>query len=156
MFELQQPWWEIAARAAIVYAALFPLIRVFGKRELGQLTAFDFIFLLLIAQSVSRAMTGGDRSLTAAFVALSTLTLINFAVVFVTARVRVVQRVLEGRPQFLIRAGRIDHRALRREGLTNNDLFAALREHGCTEPEQVEWAILETTGAISVKKRAAA
>jgi uncharacterized membrane protein YcaP (DUF421 family) len=155
MFELMQPWWEIAVRAAVIYVTLFALIRVFGKRELGQLTAFDFIFLLLIAQSVSRAMTGGDRSLTAAFVALLTLTLINFAVVFATARVRIVQRALEGRPQFLSRSGRIDHGALRREGLTNNDLFAALREHGCTKAEDVEWAILETTGSISVKKRAA-
>jgi uncharacterized membrane protein YcaP (DUF421 family) len=155
MFELSQPWWEIAVRAAVIYVTLFALIRVFGKRELGQLTAFDFIFLLLIAQSVSRAMTGGDRSLTAAFVALLTLTLINFIVVFATARLRVVQRVLEGRPQFLIRSGRIDQSALRRECLTNNDLFAALREHGCTKPEEVEWAILETTGSISVKKRGA-
>ena len=69
MFELTRPWWEIIARAAIIYVGLFLVLRLFGKRQLGEFTPFDLIFLLLVSDSVSRALVGGDRSLSAAFLA---------------------------------------------------------------------------------------
>jgi uncharacterized membrane protein YcaP (DUF421 family) len=153
MFSMTVPWWDIAARAAIVYAALFLLIRLTGKREVGELTPFDLVFLLVISEQVSPALTGGDESLTAAGVGIVTLMGLNLGVTYLTARVRRAEHVLEGRPQFLVRRGKVDYDTLHREAISKNELLAALRENGCFVPGEAEWAVLETNGTISVKPR---
>lgn len=153
MFSMTVPWWEIALRAAIVYAALFLLIRITGKREVGELTPFDLVFLLVIAEQVSPALTGGDESLAAAGIGLAVLMGLNLALTHLTARVRRAEHALEGRPRFLIRSGRVDYATMRREAVSKNELLAALRENGCFRPSQAEWAVLETTGSIAVKPR---
>lgn len=153
MFVTTVPWWELIARSAIVYAILFAIIRISGKRELGELTPFDLIFLLLISEQVSPALTGGDESVSAGLIGLITLFVLNLAVTIVTARSHRAERLLEGRPRFLIRGGRVDYAVLREEAISKNDLLAALRDHGCFRPSQVEWAILETSGTISVQGR---
>ena len=153
MFSLTVPWWEIALRAAIVYAGLFLLIRITGKREVGELTPFDLVFLLVIAEQVSPALTGGDESLTAAGVGLVTLMALNLAATYLTARVRLAERVMEGRPRFLVRAGKVDYETMRREAISKNELLTALRENGCFRPSEAAWAVLETDGSISVKPR---
>jgi uncharacterized membrane protein YcaP (DUF421 family) len=152
MLHMTAPLWEVIARAAIIYGVMFAAIRFAGKRELGELTPFDLIFLLLISEQVSPALTGGDDSVLAAFVGLATLLALNKAVTIVTARSHRAERILEGRPQFLVRKGRVDYARLRAEAISKNDLLAALRQNGCLRPSQVEWAVLETSGAISVKK----
>jgi uncharacterized membrane protein YcaP (DUF421 family) len=155
MFELTRPWWEIIARAAIIYVGLFLVLRLFGKRQLGEFTPFDLIFLLLVSDSVSRALVGGDRSLSAAFLALVTLMALNLAMTYVTTRFHLAERLLEGRPQFLVRDGKVDYDALRREGVSKNDLLAALRKNGCESPGEADWVVLETAGTMTVKRRAA-
>jgi uncharacterized membrane protein YcaP (DUF421 family) len=155
MFSLSVSVWELAVRAAIVYVVLFALIRLTGKREVGELSPFDLVFLLLISEQVSPALTGGDQSVSAALIGLFVLTALNALVTHLTARFPRAERVLEGRPRFLIRRGRVDYRTLRREAISKNELLAALRENGCFRPSQAEWAVLETDGAISVKPRGA-
>lgn len=153
MFSLTVPWWEIALRAAIVYAALFLLIRITGKREVGELTPFDLVFLLVIAEQVSPALTGGDESLAAAGIGLVVLTALNLGITYLTARIPRAERVLEGRPRFLIRRGRVEYETMRSEAVSKVELLAALRENGCFRPSEAEWAVLETNGSISVKPR---
>lgn len=151
MFSMTVPWWEIVARAAFIYLALFALIRMTGKREVGELTPFDLVFLLVISEQVSPALTGGDQSLVAAIVGLVALLGLNLAVTYLTAHIPRTERVLEGRPRLLIRRGKVDYETLRREAVSKNELLAALREKGCMRPSQAEWAVLETNGRISVK-----
>ena len=153
MFTMTVPWWEIALRAAIVYAALFLLIRITGKREVGELTPFDLVFLLVIAEQVSPALTGGDESLAAAGVGLAVLMGLNLGATYLTARIPRAERVLEGRPRFLLRCGKVDYATMHSEAVSRNELLAALRENGCFRPSQAEWAVLETNGSISVKPR---
>lgn len=153
MFSISVPVWELVVRAAIVYVALFGVIRLTGKREVGELSPFDLVFLLLISEQVSPALTGGDESVVAAMIGLFVLTALNALVTHLTARFPPAERVLEGRPRFLIRRGRVDYRMLRREAVSKNELLAALRENGCFRPSQAEWAVLETDGVISVKPR---
>jgi uncharacterized membrane protein YcaP (DUF421 family) len=153
MFSISVPVWELAVRAAIVYVALFGVIRLTGKREVGELSPFDLVFLLLISEQVSPALTGGDESVVAAMIGLLVLTALNALVTHLTARSSRAERVLEGRPRFLIRGGKVDYRTLRREAVSKTELLAALRENGCFRPSQAEWAVLETDGAISVKPR---
>ena len=153
MFSTTVPIWELLARAAIVYVALFIVIRFTGKREVGELSPFDLVFLLLMSEQVSPALTGGDQSVIAAGIGRAVLTTLNLLVTHLTARIPRAERVLEGRPRFLIRKGKVDYQMMRKEAVSKNELLAALRENGCFRPSQAEWAVLETDGVISVKAR---
>ena len=153
LLKLSRPWWELVLRAASVYAMLFALVRLFGKREIGKFTPFDFIFLLIIGAAVSRAIVGGDRSLTAAAIVVVTLAALNYVVGYISLRWQLADRFIEGRPVILVKDGKVKYETLRREGITKNDLLAALRKHGCDRPSDAARVVLETAGSITVKKR---
>ena len=136
MFQLTVPWWEILARAALLYVVLFALVRMTGKRQVGEMTPFDLILLMLLSEQASQALSGGDQSVTGATMGLVILVMLNVAVVFITARWMRAEHWLEGRPQFLIRDGRVDYKMLKRESISKNDLMASLREHGCMSPHE--------------------
>lgn len=153
MFTLTIPWWELLARGAIIYLAVFLLLRLTGKRQVGQFTPFDLVLLLLISEACSNAFSAGDDSVAAALIVVVTLLALNFLIGWVTERSVWVERVLEGRPRFLIRNGKVDYDMLRRESLSKNELLSAIRQQGCFSPDQVEYAVLETSGRISVRKR---
>jgi uncharacterized membrane protein YcaP (DUF421 family) len=91
----------------------------------------------------------------AALLGLVALLGLNLGVTYLTTRAPRAERVLEGRPRFLIRDGRVDYRRMRAESVSRNELLSALREHGCFRPSQARWAVLETNGSITVKPRAA-
>lgn len=153
MFESTVPLWEPVLRGALIYAAILLLLRITGKRQVGQFTPFDLVLLLLVSEAVSNALTGGDNSITSGVIAVATMLLLNLAVGWTTTRSTRLEHTLEGRPQFLIKNGRVDYGVMRREGLSKNDLLAAIRGQGCFRPGQVEYAVLETSGQISVRKR---
>jgi uncharacterized membrane protein YcaP (DUF421 family) len=153
MFTLSVSVWELAARAAIIYVALFVTIRLTGKREIGEIAPFDLVFLLLVSEQVSPSLTGDDKSITAALIGLVVLLGLNIGATYLTQRWKPAEHLLEGRARFLIKNGKVDYATLRREGVSHNDLLAALRENGCTRPSEAEWAVLETDGAISVLKK---
>jgi uncharacterized membrane protein YcaP (DUF421 family) len=155
MFVPTVPLWEPVLRGALIYAALLILLRLTGKRQVGQFTPFDLVLLLLVSEAVSNALSGGDDSVTGGLIVVATMLLLNLAVGWMTTRSPVVERRLEGRPQFLIKNGRVDYAVLRRESLSKNDLLAAIRQEGCFRPREVEYAVLETSGRISVRKREA-
>jgi uncharacterized membrane protein YcaP (DUF421 family) len=154
MFSLTVSWWEIVVRAAIIYVALFALIRITGKREVGEMTPFDLVFLLVIAEQVSPALTGGDDSVAAALIGLVVLLLLNSGVTMLTTRWRRAERLLESKPRLLVRNGKVDYAVLRREGISKNELLAAIRQQGAWRPQQVDWAVIETSGSISMRIRA--
>ena len=154
MFELTLPWWELVLRGGGIYVMVLLLLRISGKRELGQLAPFDLVLLLLISEAVSPALTGGDESWIGAAIVIAIMLLLD-AGVGLLSRWRPAERAIEGRPRFLLRGGRVDYRMLRSEQITRNDLLAALRAQGCFRPSQAEYAVLETSGKISVKKREA-
>lgn len=150
MFHLGTPLLEIVARSLAVYAAIFVGLRLMGKRQLGQMTIFDLVVILLIANAVQNAMVGPDTSLQGGLVAAGVLLLANFLV----ARVRLldpkVERLLEGTPTMLIREGRYLDANLRKEGIDRAELQSALREHGLSEAKDARVAYLEPEGSISI------
>src|SRR5437870_13039590 len=95
--KLAVPAWEIALRCAAIYLILLLGLRLFGKREVGQFTLFDLVFVLLVANAVQPAMTGPDNSLGGGFVIIATLLLLNFAVSRLRVRLPVVERLLESK-----------------------------------------------------------
>lgn len=143
---------EIALRATIIYIVVLIGIRLAGKREVGQMTPFDLVLLLLIANAVQNAMTGPDTSVTGGVVAAGTLLAMNAVVTRLVWRHRVVRRFVEGTPTLLIREGRILSENLAKEQVTTEELEQALREHGIATVADVSLAVLEIDGAISVLK----
>jgi uncharacterized membrane protein YcaP (DUF421 family) len=142
----------IVLRVCAVYLFLLVLVRLAGKREVGQLSPMEFLCVLLLSETVSPALTGGDHGVPAAMVAAFTLMALSILVNVLAFRSRWVEELTEGRPELLIRSGRIDRRVMRRERITRTELEAALRRHGLDSVERVARAYVETNGDITVLK----
>jgi uncharacterized membrane protein YcaP (DUF421 family) len=153
MVLLAVPPWDIVLRTAVVYLFILLGLRVAGKRELGQMTVFDLVVLLLIANAVQNAMTGSDSSLLGGLLAAVVLLALNWLVAGMRLRWPRLRRVLEGSPTILVLRGKVIADHMRREGLDEETLEAAVREHGVAELSQVEVAVLEIDGSISVVPR---
>lgn len=150
MFIPQAPIWQTIARTAIIYLVMLVGLRLAGKREIGQLTVFDLVVLLLISNSVQNAMVGDDRSVTGGLVAAAMLLLLDRGVSALGLRSPRLRRAIEGSPTLLILHGQLLRDHLRKEGLDEETLQAALREHGVQDSAEVEMAVLEIDGSISV------
>lgn len=143
---------QIILRSSIIYIVVLIGIRLTGKREVGQMTPFDLVLLLLIANAVQNAMTGPDTSVTGGLVAAGTLLVLNRAVGYIVWRNKKVRRVVEGTPTVLIHSGKIVERNIIRERIAEEELRQTLREHGIMNIEEVYLAVLEIDGVVSVLK----
>ena len=150
MFDLEISGWSIVARTVIVYAALLIGLRLAGKREMGQMTPFDLVVILLIANAVQNAMVGPDTSVTGGLIAAAVLIVANYAVALGRERIPLLKGAVEGSPTLLISNGEFVEEHLRREGLDKDEVLMAIREHGVAEVKDVRMAVLETDGSISI------
>jgi len=138
-------------KACIVYFVLWAIIRISGRRTLGEMSAFDFILFLIIGGSTQRAITGEDYSLTNALILVSTFVVIEIVLSLLDLRSPALRRVFEGTPTVLVENGQLMTYRLQRTRVTeDNILEAARRLHGLTRMEQIKFAILESTGKISI------
>ena len=153
LFHLSAPWWVFVLRATAIYALVMVLVRVSGKRAVGQFTPFDLVLLILIGNAVQNGINGGDNSLTGAAIMATTLIALNYAVAFVTSRSRRAERLVEGEPVVLARDGKVFDHVLRRELVSQSDFREALRMNSIEDVAEVELALLETNGHISVVPR---
>jgi uncharacterized membrane protein YcaP (DUF421 family) len=152
MFDLSSSWWELPARAAIIYAVLLVLVRLSGKRTVGQFTPFDLLVVMLLSESVSAGLSGGEESVTGGLLAAATLIALNMLVAVVTARSTRLQALAEGEPVLIGRDGRIHARTLRQHHVPMLDVERALREADC-DLKDMKCAFLEADGGISVLKK---
>ncbi|HEX4866203.1 MAG TPA: YetF domain-containing protein [Acidimicrobiales bacterium] len=142
---------EIVGRSLVVYVAVLVGLRVGGRREIGQLTPFDLVVILLVANAVQNAMVGADTTLLGGLVAAATLLVVNAIVARLRLRSPRLRQLVEGVPVVLIQHGEWVGDNLRREGLTADEVMAAIREHGeIGDVTHVELAVLETDGSVSV------
>jgi uncharacterized membrane protein YcaP (DUF421 family) len=141
---------DIVWRTAAVYVVTLAGLRLSGKREIGQITVFDFAVLLLLANAVQNAMVGPDTSLAGGVLAAGVLRVLSALVVRAGLHWPKLRHVLEGSPTLLVLHGKSLEDHLHREGLDDEALETALREHGITEIRNVEMAVLEIDGTISV------
>ena len=153
MLELAVPWWELVLRSAVVFAVLLVLLRLTGKRQVGQLAPNDLVLLLILSNAVQNSMNAGDNSLVGGLISAATLVALNYVVSRLVLRSRTVERFVDGRPQILVRDGILFDAALADAGITRDELDGALRQNGCSSPRDVHLAILETNGSISVQQR---
>lgn len=150
MFNLQEPWWSIIVRTTAVYLAVLLGLRLAGKREIGQLTVLDLVVLLLISNAVQNAMLGHDTSLLGGIIAVAVLLVMSVVLAQLRMRSTRLRHLVEGSPSVLVLHGELIPAAMRREGLDEETLQAALREHGVAQISDVEMAVLEIDGSISV------
>jgi uncharacterized membrane protein YcaP (DUF421 family) len=153
MWNLSVPWWELIVRSALVYLFLVVILRLTGKRQVGQLAPFDLVLLLVLSNAVQNSMNGGDNSLLGGLISATTLIALNYGVGIATFRSKKLEAVVEGRPEVLIHNGKLYEQVLTRAQLTRHEVNAALRQAGCVCVEEVHTAILENNGAISVTPR---
>jgi uncharacterized membrane protein YcaP (DUF421 family) len=142
--------WQIPLRTIIIYLVVLVGLRLSGKRQMGQMTPFDLVLLLLISNAVQNGMTGPDTSLLGGILSAGTLLLGNQLLGFSRARIPALRRALEGQPTVLVRDGAVVQASLEREEITEEEVMTALREHGIEDVADVEQATLEIDGSISV------
>ena len=150
MFHLGTPAWQIVVRCVVVYLVVFAGMRLMGKREMGQMTAFDFVAILLIANAVQTAMVGPDTSLDGGLIGAAVLLGANRGLSALRLQRGAVGRIIEGAPTLLVRNGQFVEGGLRREEITVDDVEEAMREHGIDDLTEVKLAYLEVDGSISI------
>lgn len=137
--------------ASTVYLTLMVLFRLTGRRTLAQVTTFDLVLLLIISEAVQQALIGDDFSLTQAFIVIVTLVVLERGSDYLAWRFPWFRRVSASVPVVLVRNGVADERMLRHYRLTVDDVVTAARvQHGLMGFDQVDWAVLENSGGISV------
>src|SRR4051794_24112102 len=153
MWQLTVPAWALVLRSVVVYSFLICLLRLTGKRQVGQLAPFDLVLLLILSNAVQNAMNSGDNSIVGGMISAVTLVGVNWIVGLVTYKSKIAERLVEGTPELLVHNGKIAEGALRWAKMTQRELLSALREAGCADVAEVRAAFLENDGSISVIPR---
>jgi uncharacterized membrane protein YcaP (DUF421 family) len=141
---------DVVLRVGLIYLFLVVVLRLSGKREVGQMSILELIVVLLISDAVQNSMVGDNTTVWAGPVAVLTLLGLDYGLNYLIRRSRGLRKAIEGEPRLLVRDGRILPRALREEKLDVEEVEAAVREHGLARVAEVREAILETDGTISV------
>jgi uncharacterized membrane protein YcaP (DUF421 family) len=143
------PWWELIIRAVVIYLALLVCLRIFGKREVGQFTLYDLVFILLVANALQPAITGPDNSIVGGLVLIIALVLTNAGVARLD-RIPRFHRLLAAPPAVIIQDGKYLTDVMKREGVDQEEVETAMREHGVAEVKDVQLGVLEPDGSISI------
>jgi uncharacterized membrane protein YcaP (DUF421 family) len=137
-----------ALRVALVFAALLLAFRILGKRELGRLSPFELVTLMLVPEILSSSIQG-EGSLVNGLVGLSTLLSLVLITSVLAHRFELVERAVEAQPTVLVAHGRMIQRALNSERIVPDELFAEMRKQGLSDLREVAWAVLENSGNIT-------
>jgi len=144
---------DIMLRATVIFFALYILVRLMGKRELGQMTPFELIVLVVIGDLIQQGVTQNDFSLTGAIIAISTIAFLALAMSWLSYLSSRAERLLEGEPRVIIRDGELMTHNLRRDRLTVAEIESEMRLAGIAHTRDVAWAIVEPRGKISFIQR---
>ena len=142
---------EAVIRGAIIYLVMLVIVRMSGRRTMAQLTPFDFVLLLIVAETTQQALLGDDFSITNAVILILTLFLMDIGFSYLKRWSPLVSTLVDGHPTVLIHNSEIDHHALRRARLSMTEVMAAARhQQGLESADQIEHAVLECDAGISI------
>jgi uncharacterized membrane protein YcaP (DUF421 family) len=142
---------EIVLRCLAIYMVVWLVFRISGKRTLKDLTTFDFVLLLIISECTQQGLVGQNYSITGAAIAVSTLVMIDILLSLLKRRFEKVEKVLDNVPVLLIEKGRLHRERLRKERVDEADILVYARAvHGISRLDEIDYAILETGGQISI------
>jgi uncharacterized membrane protein YcaP (DUF421 family) len=148
--------WELIVRGSAMYLFLFLLFRVVIKRRMGAVGMADILILVIVADAAQNGMSGDYQSITEGFILVATLIAWNVLIDWLVFAVPALQRILEPPPLLIIDNGRVLHRNLRIEFMSQADLDTKLREHGVADAREVARAYMEPDGQVTVIKKAPA
>ena len=154
VFDLSIPLWELVLRTAVVYITVLGLLRLAGKRELGQMTPADLVVILIIANAVQNSMNGGDVSLIGGLVSAATLVGGNLLVGRFGRYLPIIGRLIVEEPTLLVQDGKPIVENLKHEHVDVAEVEMAAREHGISDLDEVAAAVLEIDGSISIIPKA--
>ena len=137
----------------MVYLFIFVLLRMLGKKHVGEMAPFDLVILLILSESVQNALVADDKSVSGGLVVAGTLFGISQLIGYVTWKSKRAERFLDGAPRVLVRNGTVDRAAMAQEQITHSELIEALRQEGCTTLTKVRFAVLENDGSITIGLR---
>lgn len=146
---------QLLLRAVAVYIFLIVALRMAGRREMGQLTTFDLVLLLILSNAVQNSINAGDNSLGGGMVSAFVLLAINWMVGWATYRWRWLDRLVQGRPVRIVTEGRLHRRALARERITLEELRSALRKQGIEGLRECQQIVLEADGTLTAVRKGA-
>ena len=144
---------DIVARATVMFAVLYVLLRIMGKRELGQLTPFELVVMIVLGDLIQQGVTHNDFSLTGAILAITTFAFLGMLMSWITYLFPRAERLLDGEPRVIIRNGKLLDENLRRDRITKSEVLSEMRLAGIASMDKVAWAILEPQGKISFIKK---
>jgi uncharacterized membrane protein YcaP (DUF421 family) len=140
----------IAAKTAVIYLFLIFGLRLLGKRELGQMSLYDLVMIIVLGNAVQNAMINNDNTLVGGLVAATVLLVLNRLFNMLTLRSHRIEALMVGEPVLIISNGMLLAAPMKRQGITEEQVMAALREHGMDDVAAVHMAVLEVDGTISV------
>lgn len=152
MFDMSLDWWEFILRAVIIYCVLLLMVRVSGRRTVGQFTPFDLLVVMLLSESVSNSLSGGDDSVGGGLIVAATLVGLNMLTSYLSSRNRKLSDLLDGTPVLLGRNGKVFEKVLKKCRLSDTEVREALREADCAL-EEMGCLFLEADGNITVQKK---
>ena len=140
---------DIAIRSAVIFVFIYVLMRIIGRRELSSLEPFDLILLVVLGDSVQQAVTQDDYSVTGAVIVVATIALLQVSVSYLNFKVPRLRPIFDGEPIVIVQDGKVIEGNARRERLTLEDIAEAARMQQIASLEDVQWAVLETSGELS-------
>ena len=140
---------DVVFRGIAVFVFIFVLTRVMGRRELSSLEPFDLILLIVLGDAVQQSLTQDDYSVTGAFIVISTIAILQVGVSYLNFRVPRLRPLLDGEPIVIVQDGKVIEANAKRERLTPEDIAEAARLQQIGSLEDVQWAILETSGELT-------
>lgn len=152
MFDMELPWWEFVVRGAIVYAVLLLLIRIAGRRTVGQFTPFELLVVMLLSESVSNSLSGEDASISGGLIVATTLIALNIFFATVTARSRKIADLVDGKPVLLGRDGIVFHDVRKAKRVSEDEIQQALHQVDCSLA-QMKCIFLEADGSLTVLQK---
>jgi uncharacterized membrane protein YcaP (DUF421 family) len=151
LWRVSFPYWQFVFRGAVIYISVLMLLRLGGKRQVGQMGVGEFVAILLISNAVQNAMNGGDNSITGGLILSAVIVSLSVGVAYLTYKSK-WQHLIQGHPTLLIHRGNVLHGNMRKEMMNNHELKALLRRQGIHETHDVAEAVLESDGTLSVTK----
>ena len=152
MFDMALPWWEFIVRGTVVYLVLLVMVRLSGRRTVGQFTPFDLLVVMLLSEAVSNSLSGGDQSLVGGLIIATVLVLLNFGTAWLSSHSKKMADLLDGSEVLLGRKGKLFDKVIKQCRLSRGEIDAALRDADC-KLEEMDCCFLEADGCITVQKK---
>lgn len=147
------PVWEIILRSIVVFGVLLVILRLSGKRDVGEMSPSDLLLLLLLSANVHTSLSGDDKSILGGLIGAVVLITTNYGLNYVAFKSKKFERHLKGHPEVIIHNGKPSLEIMKKHRLTEMQLKVALRKEGAEDFDQVRLAVLEPDGEISVFKK---